>query len=353
MTNIVQKFILAAAIAAITGSLSLLASGQGTTPPPPPGAKPSKKSDPTATPPAPYEYKYKYSTGGTYEKAIAVAPNVNFTLCVTEGNLKVNSWKRDEVRVYVDGGPKFSFKVIDKPPDGKPVWIQMTNLDPKAGYHSECIWGETIEIDVPAGTSLNLTGKAITAQVDGLRKVGVQTIGGDIAIRNVKEGVKANTYEGDITVDEAWGQVNLETTTGNIVVVDSGPSDIGDTFKAVTRGGAISLTRVTHRQQDVRSVSGSILFNGELKSGGTYAFNTTNGTIRLALPSMTSCKLSATFSVGRFSSDLPFKIETDNIAPANLKTLVGKLGSGGEALLRLSTELGMIDIKKQLASPTK
>ncbi|HTH50438.1 MAG TPA: hypothetical protein VL501_00810, partial [Pyrinomonadaceae bacterium] len=157
----------------------------------------------------------------------------------------------------------------------------------------------------------------------------------------------ATTYQGDITLEESWGPIDVETTTGNIIVVDSGPSDVGDTFKARTNGGAVSLTHVTHRQQDVSSISGSVFFNGELKSGGTYGFSTTNGTIRIALPYATGCKLAATFTSGSFASELPFKVETENVSPGEMKSIVAKVGNGGDALLKLTTAQGLIGIKKQ------
>ena len=325
MTTIRYKFVLAVLTAAVSGALSLSTPGQ--TPPPMP--------------------PHRLEAAGTYERAIAVAPNLNLTLCVTEGNLKVNGWNRNEVRLFVEDGPKFSFKVIDKGAGGQPVWISTTNAAPRPGVNNDCISGRAVEIDVPLGTSLNLSGKAIDAQIDGIRKVEVKTVGGDINIRNIKEGVKANTYEGDVIVEESWGQVALESSTGNIVVVDSGPSDIGDTFKAKTNSGAVSLTRVTHRAIEVNSISGSVYFSGDLKNGGTYAFGTSNGIIRLALPPTTACKIAATFTSGGFDSELPFSIDTENVAPDELKSVVGRLGSGGDALLKLTTVAGMIGIKKQ------
>jgi len=338
MTNIRYKFILAVLLATISGGLSLGTVAQGTPTPPIPGKVKLK-----GLPPVPPEERRR----GSYEKAIAVAPNVNLTLCVTEGDLKVNGWNRNEVRVYVEGGPRFAFKVVDNGTDGKPAWISLTNLQAANGGNAECIRGDTVEVDAPVGTSLKLTGREISAQVDALRKVSVKTVGGDISLRNIKEGVSAYTGEGGVMIEESWGQVNLETTNGNIVVLDSGPSDIGDTFRAKTNSGAISLTHVTHRALDVNSISGSILFNGELKSGGTYAMTTTNGTIRIALPAATGCKVAATFTAGSLHIELPYKIETENIAPDDLKSIVAKVGAGGDALLRLSTVAGMIGIRKQ------
>lgn len=346
MNNILHKFILVALAVAVTGGLAHNVASQ-TAPIPVATPRPKIQGLPPGTPaPKPPTWKHGLPGGDTSELGIAVAPNVNFTLCVTEGNLKINGWNRNEVRLYVEGGSKFAFKVVDKGADGRPAWIQAVSTTPRMGT-SECIWGGAVEIDVPVGTSLNLSSKAISASVDGVRKASIKTAGGDISIRNVKEGVNATTYQGDITLEESWGPVDLETTTGNIVVVDSGPSDVGDTFKARTNGGAISLTRVMHRQQDVSSISGSVFFNGELKNGGSYGFNTTNGTIRITLPASTACKLAATFTSGGFLNELPFKLETENVSQGDLRSIVGKIGGGGDALLKVTTSQGLIGIKKQ------
>jgi hypothetical protein len=346
MNKIIHKITLAAVTAAISVGLSMTVSAQ-VRPQPVPTHKPKVKTyapaDPTPLPEPPAGIRYH--GGDTYERSIAVTPNVNFNLCVTEGHLKVNGWGRNEVRVYVENGSKFNFKIIDKAADNKPVWIQVSGLNQK--YGSECIWGEDVEVDVPVGTTLNLSGKAIQASVDTVKRISVKTIGGDITARNIKEGVTASTYEGDITLEDSWGQVNLETTTGNIMVFKAGPSEIGDSFKAKTSGGAISLQGVTHRVLDVSSISGSVYYNGEIKNGGTYALSTTNGTIRLALPSTTGCKLAATFTPGSFTSELPFKVETENIGSGDLKTIVAKIGPGGEAVIKVSTVAGLIGIKKQ------
>src|SRR5438128_9018948 len=42
--------------------------------------------------------------GDTSEKSIKVDSNVNLSLCVTQGTIKVNGWNRSEVRVFVQDG---------------------------------------------------------------------------------------------------------------------------------------------------------------------------------------------------------------------------------------------------------
>lgn len=57
---------------------------------------------------------FGFHGGDNYERAIAVSPNVNLSLCVLEGRLSINGWRRDEVRIYVHNGNKFGFKVLEK-----------------------------------------------------------------------------------------------------------------------------------------------------------------------------------------------------------------------------------------------
>jgi len=325
------------------------------TPKPAPTARPTTVEPPAkqnlkherpdyATPPAP---RRMYS-GDTYERSIAVSPNVNLTLCVAQGDLRVNGWNRNEVRVYVKNGGKMKFHVREKNErDGKPNWVSPVPFDPKSSNktYPDCIWGESIEIDLPMTATIEIKGTETEATIDDVRKVYFKNISGDITVRNVTSGVTALTYEGDVTVEGSTGQMNLETTSGNITAFQLTPAEIGDRFKAKTGSGAIFLQSVTHRQTEVTSISGSVAFNGEIRNGGSYNLSTTNGSIRLTLPSATTCQLQAVYGAGSFISEIPLKIETENIS-AQLKKIIGKLGNGGDAVLKLTANNGSIGIKK-------
>jgi hypothetical protein len=336
MKKTLAKNFTAAVVAAFISGISSVAISQYTLPKPP-------VAEPAIA-------EFEFYGGDNYERAIAVSPNVNLTLCVVEGKLSINGWRRNEVRIYVHDGSKFGFKVLEKSSsDSKPVWISaysQATKGVKAGA-SDCIRGEEVEIDLPVGATLNLSGKSIDTTIDSVKKVSVKTAGGDISVRNVSDGVTAFTYEGDITVEESKGALSLETTTGNIVVFEAGPSEIGDVFKAKTNSGAISLQRLLHRQIDVWSISGSVVFNGDILHGGSYSFGTNNGSIRLALPQNSSFQLSATYAFGNFVSELPFKILTENNQEGPVKSIVANIGIGGDAILKLTTNAGLIGIKKQ------
>lgn len=345
MNKFTGKFFTGCLAAAFTVGVSAAVNAQ-TTPVPPPRAAPTARPSTGELPPRPAVW---VAGGDSHERSIAVAPDVNVTLCVVQGNLRINGWQRNEVRVFVKNGSKISFKVREKGvKDDKPIWISATGYDPKMVNKAfpDCLWGETIEIDVPVEASIEVKGQETAALIDSVRKVWIKNIGGDISISKVKSGATAQTYEGDVTVEAAEGPLNLETTSGNITAFEVSPGEIGDRFRAKTSSGAISLQNVAHRQTEANSVSGSIFFNGEIRSGGSYSLTTTNGSIRMTLPSSTACQISAVYGFGNFTSEIPLKLETENISPGPIKKVVGKMGNGGDASVKLATNNGSIGIKK-------
>ncbi|MBP6003645.1 MAG: DUF4097 family beta strand repeat protein [Pyrinomonadaceae bacterium] len=332
----------------VTAALIFVAAASAQAQPDPksPPARPSVKTTVSvAEPPMPPRYR----GGDDFERSIKVDPSFNLSLCVTQGTVKINGWSRNELRVYVQDGSNFGFKVQQKSlKTDDPVWIMLTGSEPRSKSlgPSECIWGSEIEIDLPMSASVNIKGQETSTIVDGVRKATVRTIGGDISIRNVTDGVIASAGQGGITVEGSTGGMELVSTTGNIVVFEAGPAEIGDIFKAKTNGGTISLQNVEHRQTEANSISGSVIFVGDLLSGGSYSFGTSNGSIRLSLPQSASCTIWASYGFGNFTSEFPVKITTENIGEGPVKSMTGRLGSG-DASLKLTTNSGSIVLKKQ------
>ncbi len=335
-----SKIFLLAFAAAVFSALP--ATAQRTEPPEPPSKADVKVHAPKAV--------MWTEDGYTSEKALAVDSNVNISICVTSGNLKINGWNRNELRVYVKNGSRFGFKVQEtQPKTGTPVWVMLNALAATPGKmapQGECIWGDEIEIDAPRGSVLSIKGKETSSTIDSVKKVNIRMIGGDLGLRNIANGITASAGQGDITVEESTGPMTLESTTGNIVVFGAGPSEVGDILKAKTNGGAVSLERVTYRQIDVNSISGSVAYTGDLINGGTYGFGTSNGSIRLTLPASTKSFVIASYGFGMFSSDIPVKTITENITPGPVKSINGTINGGGGAELRLTTNNGSIAIKK-------
>lgn len=282
------------------------------------------------------------------EKSIAVDGKVNVSLCVSEGTLKINGWERGEIRAFVKGGGAIGFNVLQKDKrSGNAVWVKVTGYDSsvKKGLPSEeCLSGEEIEIDVPRGATVNVKGQACETTIDSVAKATIENVGGDIFLRSVERGIDAKTYEGDVMVENSGGAMNLFSTTGNIVAFDAAPQNVGDVFKAKTSSGAITLQAIEHRQMEIGSNSGSMRFTGEFLSGGQYTFGTTNGSISIAIPEKSSCKITASYG-GAFNSEIPLQNIIKNANPKT-QSLTASIGAG-DAAVNLTTYSGAIRIRKR------
>lgn len=356
MNKLIDNSILRVAATVIFAFTPTAATAQTPTPRPP--EKPAVKSTtPPRTPPAPISGVSSPSprpvpdppSRDTNEKSIKVDPNVNLILsCVREGSVKVNGWNRSEVRVLIEQGSKFAFSTMQKnSKTGDPVLIKLVSADSKNKYgpNSECISGGEIQVDAPINATITVRGYDIDTVIDTVKKVTVEIAGGDVSIRNLTNGIKVSAGRGDVTVDSSQGEMDLETTTGNILVFQAGPSEIGDAFRAKTNNGAIVLQSLEFRRTTVGSVTGSVAYTGEIQNGGSYNLNTNKGSIRMTIPVKSSFQMWATYGFGNFSTEIPIDITTENINPGPIKTIRGNLGNG-DATLKLTTSNGSIAIKK-------
>lgn len=309
---------------------------------------PARRMPPPRPMPTPARRRVANEGPTPAEKSIQTDPRVNISLCVSEGNVRINGWERSEVRAFVAGGSKVGFKVIQKK-NQNPAWVKILGFDPATDREvglDECLSGEVIEIDVPRGAIINhLKGRESQITISAVAKVKVENVGGDVALSGITNGIDAKTYEGDVTVEKSSGPISLFATTGNILALDVAANEIGEAFRAQTRSGMVVLQSIGHAQTEISSVSGSIRFAGDFASGGQYNFNTTSGSILLALPSDASCRVTATYSQGAFHSDLALRDIQKTPSP-QVQKLTGILGAG-DGSLNLTTFSGAIRIRKQ------
>lgn len=333
----------------LAASVSLAQKDKDKEPKPLPKAKPepAEKTKPPAYPEPPRHYPNEERF--TTERAIAADPNVAIKLCISEGAVKINGWERNEVRVFVHNGRKFEFRSLEKNADtGKANWLWIANASetaPRRGPKSDCLSGDSVEIDLPMSGSVMLEARTAGAVIDSVKKVSVKIVEGSISLRNISGGISATALQGDVMVEGSSGVIALDTTTGNILAFDIKPGDVSDLFKAKTNSGQISLQGVYHRQLEANSISGSVGYKGKILAGGIYNFKTSNGSISMLLPEATSCKLVASYGFGSFESAIPYKLENE-IDSQGGKSIIAKFGTGA-ATINVTTSSGSIGIRKQ------
>jgi len=343
MTKIIEKLISFIAVAIILAGVPLLVLSQQ--------RPPATHAPPDVLIGVPKKGLYERPYVGerdTSEKSIKADSQIIVELCVNQGKVKVNGWNRAEARVYVSDGNKFVFNVREKSAKtGDPNWVKVIGSDTSKGMYpkGECISANEIDIDVPINATINLRGHEITTDIDSVRKVEIKIAGGQISLRNIANGITAYAGQGGITVEASTGPMLLDSTNGNIVIFEARPAELGDIFRAKTTGGTISLQGLEHRQVEASSISGSVVYGGQIRNGGSYSLTTNKGSIRMSLAINASFQMQATYRAGNFNSELPIKLQTENIQEGPIKTIVGKLGTG-DASIKLTTNNGSISIRK-------
>jgi len=123
MKKLIENSILGIIAAVILAAVPTILSAQNTPTAPP--AKPEKPAKTEKFERISRNWAAKLMVGGdTSERSIKVDSNVNLSLCVTQGTIKVNGWNRNEVRVFVQDGSKFGFKVqLKSPKTGDPALL--------------------------------------------------------------------------------------------------------------------------------------------------------------------------------------------------------------------------------------
>jgi hypothetical protein len=173
-----------------------------------------------------------------FSKQYPARRNVRLQLNNLFGTVTVESWSRDEIKVYAD---------MDTP---------TAHLTPKQT-------DEGLLIDV-AGDNRGR---------------------GDVGEVNFKISVPYNS------------SVDIETRRGNILINGVEGAMV---HAHIYLSGDINLTSIRATEVLAQNSIGDILFDGELRAGGNYSFKTTQGSVNLNIPSDSQFSLDATAPMTRY-----------------------------------------------------
>ncbi len=243
------------------------------------------------------------------EKVVDGAGLSRLTARTTNGAVSVRGTSRPTVTVRITKEVRaatkreaqaFSEKIrVTVVRSGSTVTVTRSHPRPPGGVQVSVSY----DIDLPEGADADLV-----------------TTNGGVAIKGITGRIEAETTNGGVELRSTTGPVTVRTTNGNISAYD------------------IRLAEGA----EYRTTNGSIQANVVAGVSPITAV-TTNGSIALALPVGFSGQLDARTSNGRVSSSL-----TVGNATLSTKTrLVGRLGHGGGARVRLTTSNGNVDLRPQ------
>ncbi|MDA1307737.1 MAG: DUF4097 family beta strand repeat-containing protein, partial [Acidobacteria bacterium] len=194
-------------------------------------------------------------------------------------------------------------------------------------------------------------------------RITAKTISGDIAVTRIAGELTVSTTSGDVTVTHADRLLSAKTISGDIELRDVKAEGL---LEAASISGDVTATNVTARRLDVgsmsgtatvrnaqtsatsaKSLSGDVVFDGTLASGGRYEFQSQSGSVRLSLDGRTGFNLEARTFSGSVRSDLP--LQTSGVSSSGRRAnraLSGTFGDGS-ATVSATSFSGSVVITKR------
>jgi DUF4097 and DUF4098 domain-containing protein YvlB len=229
------------------------------------------------------------------------------------GEVVIKTWRQNSVRVRATHGSRDYVTIRT---DGPTVSIGASSRHGPAMVDYEILVPTWLPLSVSGTPSAEVTIEGTEAEVT------VETVEGSIRVVGGSGNISLKSVEGEITLEGAKGHIELNTVDGSISVKDCS----GD-ITAETVDGEITLLDIESADVDASSVDGSIEYDGTIKDGGRYRFQSHDGSVSVSIPERTN----ATISVATFSGDF------DACFPVTLKDKMKHrftftLGSGSARL---------------------
>jgi DUF4097 and DUF4098 domain-containing protein YvlB len=211
-----------------------------------------------------------------------------------------------------------------------------------------------------------------TVEVPFDTTITARSMSGDVKVMKVRGDVQLDSTSGNIEAMATPRLVRLKTFSGDIVVTEGGAADVlsastisgnlmikslkARALDLVTVSGDLTLLGTTCERAQLRTVNGSVEFAGRIVKGGRYEFNSHSGDVSVQLAGSQGFELSATTFSGDVNTDIPLVMATrpdERALPPGVprsQDIRGTFGDGG-ALLLVKTFSGDVSVGR--AGPPK
>ena len=211
----------------------------------------------------------------TVELGRAATPTVSLRIVGTFAELRIRGWDRDSIALTgsipadarLDGGfggspsrPSVGAKFYMETPTGVP-----------AGK---------LELRVPARARVWAKSGTAAIDVDGVTGgLDLNIVGGSVRVSGAPHELSVESMDGAVTIESTASWLRVKTATGDITLAGSGGEDVALT----TVSGTIRVASGRYERARIESVTGPLIFAGDLAPGATLDANTHSGPIELRL----------------------------------------------------------------------
>jgi len=225
------------------------------------------------------------------DTTVSIERQGSVDLSLVSGRIRVTGWDRKDVRVTasIDEG---SLKFNANP---SRVTLSVDHRDGSRRRHGS-LGDARFDVFVPRGTRLILeavSGDIIASGVQGEIEAG--SVSGDVSVTGAVRDVRLESVSGSVHVSQVTGNLSAESVSGDVRA-----EGISGNVEASTVSGTVRLLGIQTRYVRTESVSGAIIYTGNIDPAGKYDFESHSGSLRLNLPRGAG----AQFEVETFSGDV-------------------------------------------------
>lgn len=227
----------------------------------------------------------------TTDTVVRVRPGMTLVLANLSGDIAVQVWNRNEVRVQAEHD-RDDRVVAEFRDDTLRLRVRPREVTP-----AEVEW----KLTVPAWLPLELSGMESEIAVTGMRSsVRARSMRGDVMVRGCQGPLEVNSVEGEVHVVDVSGNVSAGSVNNIIRMVR-----VTGSVEAQTINGDIQLEKLASSSVDASTVNGRVYFASPFQAHGRYAFASHNGKLYVGLPKYQKVNVTLSSFNGQVESSLP------------------------------------------------
>jgi len=291
------------------------------------------------------EAKEKYEE--KFAKTVSLAKNGKVELKNISGDIDVKTWDSAEVKIDalkisragIIEQAKENAKRVEIVVEEEGKILRISTKYPKTIGRQSVNVSVDYHLTIPAGAEIeaeSVSGDIAFENIGG--KAEAETVSGDINVMKADKGVKCKSVSGDLELKDIIHYAYLKSVSGDIAL-----KGISGSVEAKTVSGDIKLEDVSKAKVvESETVSGEIIYQGEINPDGRYKLKSHSGDVKMTLPSDSAFDLEAK----TFSGSIECGFEIIFSGKIERMELKGRVNAGGADLM-LKTFSGDIVLKKR------
>lgn len=279
------------------------------------------------------------------DRTVPFDQNGDVSLEVVTHGVVIESWDRAEVQVIGEYDSTIEELEIDASDDDFDLelsFLESRNRDRPDGSRE-------LTVRVPAGTAVSV--ESVSGSVRFLRVAGVpgnaavdlESVSGSIEFVGPASEVQLSSVSGSVTLEGEADEIEIETVSGGIRIEGGGAAIDTETVSGRTSiSGGVPI-----RELSMESVSGALIFDGDLAPGGSIDAETFSGSVGLSFRSSPDARFNLETFSGSIGWDLPGStsetVRSNRFIPGESVSFQVGTGSGS---VDASTHSGSVTVEQ-------